>query len=109
MLNFKSFMFAILLIFDEYLVGTFSSWKNRKSLSFSFVCNDHDATRSFFLPSGSIKGCSSALTPISSKNIRHWSESFPLPFDCIKVPSKLSMTFLVNCIPSSACRTCNVL
>ena len=71
MLNFKSFTFAILLIFDEYPIGTFSSWKNRKSLSFSFVCNDHDATGSFFLPSGSVKGCNSTLTPIASKSIRH--------------------------------------
>ena len=57
MLNFKSFMFAILLIFDEYPIGTFSSWKNRKNLSFSFVSNDHDATGSFFLPSGSVYSC----------------------------------------------------
>ena len=71
MLNFESFMFAIFLIFDEYSIGTFSSWKNRKSLSFYFVSNDHDATGTLFLSSGSVKGCSSALTPIASKSIRH--------------------------------------
>ena len=101
MFNFKSFMFAILLIFDEYHVGTFSSWKNHKSLSFSFVCNNHDVTGSFFLPSSSVKGCSSALTPISCKSIWHWSESFPLPFDCINIPSKLfGYVHPIKCVPN---------
>ena len=71
MFNFKYFMVAILLIFNEYPIGTFSSWKKHKSLSLSFICNNHDSTGSFFLPSGTVKGCISALTPIASKSIRH--------------------------------------